>query len=111
MGKDNNFIEPLHLLAALLQQQGGSARPLLQKAGAALPALTAGVSAAIEALPKVSGTSGDIHVSNDLGRILNVSDKLAQQQGDAYISSELVLLAMLETKGSAGDLLKKHGAL
>ncbi|MAL94682.1 MAG: ATP-dependent chaperone ClpB [Haliea sp.] len=109
LGKDNNFIEPLHLLAALLQQQGGSARPLLQKAGAALPALTAGVSAAIEALPKVSGTSGDIHVSNDLGRILNVSDKLAQQQGDAYISSELVLLAMLETKGSAGDLLKKHG--
>ncbi|MAC35392.1 MAG: ATP-dependent chaperone ClpB [Haliea sp.] len=109
LGKDNNFIEPLHLLAALLQQQGGTARPLLQKAGAALPALTAGVSAAIEALPKVSGTSGDIHVSNDLGRILNVSDKLAQQQGDAYISSELVLLAMLETKGSAGDLLKKHG--
>ena len=109
LGKDNNFIEPVHLLAALLQQQGGTARPLLQKAGAALPALTAEVNAAVEALPKVSGTSGDIHVSNDLGRILNISDKLAQQQGDAYISSELVLLAMLETKGSAGDLLKKHG--
>ncbi|MFO7553031.1 MAG: ATP-dependent chaperone ClpB [Haliea sp.] len=109
LGKDNNFIEPVHLLAALLQQQGGSTRPLLQKAGADVAGLTAAVSKAVEALPTVSGSGGDVHMSNDLGRILNVSDKLAQKGGDAYISSELVLLAMLESKSSAGEMLKEHG--
>ena len=109
LGKDNNFIEPVHLLAALLQQQGGSTRPLLQKAGANVAGLTAAVSKAVEALPTVSGSAGDVHMSNDLGRILNVSDKLAQKGGDAYISSELVVLAMLESKSAAGELLKQHG--
>jgi ATP-dependent Clp protease ATP-binding subunit ClpB len=109
LGKDNNFIEPVHLLAALLQQQGGSTRPLLQKAGANVAGLTAAVVKAVEALPTVSGSAGDVHMSNDLGRILNVSDKLAQKGGDAYISSELVLLAMLESKSAAGELLKQHG--
>ncbi len=109
LGKDNNFIEPVHLLAALLQQQGGSTRPLLQKAGANVAGLIAAATKAVEALPTVSGNGGDVHMSNDLGRILNVSDKLAQKGGDAYISSELLLLAMLESKTSAGDLLKEHG--
>ncbi|MDO8864111.1 ATP-dependent chaperone ClpB [Haliea sp. E1-2-M8] len=109
LGKDNNFIEPVHLLAALLQQQGGSTRPLLQKTGANIAGLTAAVSKALEALPTVSGSGGDVHMSNDLGRILNVSDKLAQKGGDTYISSELVLLAMLESKSGAGELLKQHG--
>lgn len=109
LGKDNNFIESVHLLAALLQQQGGSTRPLLQKTGANVAGLTAAVTKAVEALPTVSGSSGDVHMSNDLGRILNVSDKLAQKGGDAYISSELVLLAMLESKSAAGELLKQHG--
>ncbi|MEQ9462110.1 MAG: ATP-dependent chaperone ClpB [Haliea sp.] len=109
LGKDNNFIEPVHLLAALLQQQGGSTRPLLQKAGANVAGLTGAADKAVEALPTVSGSGGDVHMSNDLGRILNVSDKLAQKGGDAYISSEVVLLAMLESKTSAGDLLKQHG--
>ena len=109
LGKDNNFIEPVHLLAALLQQQGGSTRPLLQKTGANVAGLTAAVVKAVEALPTVSGSAGDVHMSNDLGRILNVSDKLAQKGGDAYISSELVLLAMLESKSAAGELLKQHG--
>ena len=109
LGKDHNFIEPAHLLAALLEQQGGSVRPLLQKAGADIAGLGTAVAAAVDALPTVSGSSGDISISNDLGRVLNVTDKLAQQSGDAYISSELVLLAMLESKTSAGEVLKSHG--
>ncbi len=110
LGKDHNFIDPLHLLAALLQQQGGSTRPLLQRAGANVAGLSAAASKALEALPTVSGGGGDVHMSNDLGRILNVSDKLAQKGGDSYISSELVLLAMLESKTTAGQLLQQHGA-
>ena len=109
LGKDHNFIEPVHLLAALLQQQGGSTRPLLQKVGANVAGLAEGVSSAVEALPRVSGDAGDVHVSNDLTRILNVSDKLAQKGGDTYVSSELVLLALVENKGTAGELLKQHG--
>jgi ATP-dependent Clp protease ATP-binding subunit ClpB len=109
LGKDHNFIEPVHLLSALLAQAGGACRPLLQKAGADIAALVAQVEAAVEALPRVSGTGGEIHMSNDLGRILNLTDKLAQQGGDSYISSELVLLAMLESKTPAGELLKSAG--
>jgi ATP-dependent Clp protease ATP-binding subunit ClpB len=109
LGKDHNFIEPVHLLSALLDQSGGACRPLLQQAGADVAALSEGLAKAVEALPTVSGTGGDIHISNDLGRILNVTDKLAQQGGDTYISSELVLLAMLESKTSAGELLKSAG--
>jgi len=109
LGRDHNFIEPVHLLSALLDQQGGSTKPLLQKAGANIPGLELGAKSAIEALPTVSDTGGDIHMSNDLGRILNVTDKLAQQGGDTYISSELVLLAMLQSKTSAGELLKGSG--
>ncbi len=106
LGRDHNFIEPVHLLSALLEQKGGSTRPLLQKAGANVAGLVTGVKSAVEALPTVSGTGGDVHLSNDLGKILNVADKLAQQGGDTYISSELVLLAMLQSKTSAGQLLK-----
>jgi ATP-dependent Clp protease ATP-binding subunit ClpB len=109
LGKDHNFIEPVHLLSALLSQQGGSALPLLQRAGADINGLSARLQSAIDDLPQVSGTGGDIHMSNDLGRVLNLTDKLAQQAGDTYISSELVLRAMLEIKGSVGDLLKASG--
>ncbi len=109
LGKDHNFIEPQHLLSALLEQSGGAARPLLQKAGADIAGLRAGLQAAIDSLPTVSGTDGDVHMSQDLGRILNVTDKLAQKGGDTYISSELVLLAMLESKGTVGELLKSSG--
>ena len=110
LGKDHNFIEPVHLLSALLTQQGGSARPLLQKAGADTTALATSVSGAISALPTVSGTGGDVHISSELGRILNLGDKLAQQTGDTYISSELVLRAMLESSGAeVSKLLKQCG--
>jgi ATP-dependent Clp protease ATP-binding subunit ClpB len=110
LGQDHNFIEPVHLLSTLFDQSGGSVRPLLQKAGADLQGLPEAIQAAVKALPKVSGTAGDINVSNDLSRILNVSDKLAQQKGDAYVSSELVLLAMLESKTSVAKLLTDSGA-
>jgi ATP-dependent Clp protease ATP-binding subunit ClpB len=109
LGKDHNFIEPVHLLSALLEQRGGACKPLLQKAGADVPGLVVSAKSAVDALPTVSGTSGDVHMSNELGRILNVTDKLAQQGGDTYISSELVLLAMLESKTSAGELMKASG--
>ncbi|MEH6636835.1 MAG: ATP-dependent chaperone ClpB [Halioglobus sp.] len=109
LGKDHNFIEPVHLLSALLDQSGGACRPLLQKAGANLQGLAESVKSSIAALPTVSGTGGDVHMSSDLGRILNVTDKLAQQGGDTYISSELVLLAMLESKTPVGELLKANG--
>ncbi|MEQ8265247.1 ATP-dependent chaperone ClpB [Pseudohaliea sp.] len=109
LGRDNNFIEPLHLLAALLDQQGGSTRPLLQKAGADVARLKEAVQAGLAALPKVSGSGGDIHISNGLGRILNLTDKLAQQGGDAYISTELVLRAMLESDSDAGKMLRDAG--
>ncbi len=109
LGKDHNFIEPLHLLAALLEQQGGSARPLLQRAGADVARLRTEVQDALEALPKVSGTGGDVHLSQDLGRVLNLADKLAQQGGDSYISSELVLLAMLEGKHRSAGILADCG--
>lgn len=108
LGRDHNFIEPAHLLSALLEQSGGACSPLLQKAGANIAGLVAGTKAAIDALPTVSGTGGDIHLSNDLDRILNVTDQLAQQGGDTYISSELVLQAMLESKTSAGKLLQAN---
>lgn len=109
LGRDHSTIEPLHLLSALLDQAGGSARPLLQKAGANLSELAAAVKSSLAELPTVSGNNADISISPDLGRVLNLTDKLAQQGGDAYISSELVLRAMLESKGSAAALLQNSG--
>ncbi len=110
VGRDHNFIEPQHVLAALLQQPGGVTRPLLQKSGANPQLLEQSVEQALAALPQVSGTGGEVHLSNDCGRVLNLADKLAQQRDDAYISSELVLLALLQDKGVATDLLKAAGA-
>ncbi|MEW5838969.1 MAG: ATP-dependent chaperone ClpB [Pseudomonadota bacterium] len=111
IGRDHQFIEPAHLLAALLDQDGGSARPLLQFAEVNVNQLRTALNAALDAMPKVSGgAAGEVHVSNDLGRLLNVTDKLAQQRKDAYISSELFLLAAVEDKGATGELLRKAGA-
>ena len=103
VGRDHNFIEPVHLLEALLQQQGGVAKPLLSRAGANVAGLEQAVEQALAALPRVTGSAGDVHLSNDSGRVLNQADKLSQQRGDAYISSELVLLAMLSAGATAAD--------
>ena len=110
VGRDHNFIEPAHLLVALLDQQGGGARPLLAQAGVNVPVLRERLGEILERLPKVSGQAGNVSVGNDLSRLLNVTDKLAQQRGDAYIASELFLLAALEDGGDAGRALKAAGA-
>jgi ATP-dependent Clp protease ATP-binding subunit ClpB len=109
VGRDNQMIEPAHLLAALLDQQGGSLRPLFAKAGANAGKLKADLSALLDRLPKVEGTPGEVHVSQELSRLLNVTDKLAQQRGDQYISSELFALAALEDRGELGKILKGAG--
>ncbi|MCB1841806.1 MAG: AAA family ATPase, partial [Halioglobus sp.] len=109
LGKDHNFVEPVHLLSALLEQRGGSSRPLLQKAGCDVNSLAESVSKALAQLPTVTGSGGDIHLSNDLAKVLNLTDKLAQQGGDSYISSELVLLAMLQGASAIAQMLKAHG--
>ena len=109
VGRDNQMIEPAHLVAALLDQQGGTLRPLLAKGGANVAKLRADVNALLDRLPKVEGTPGEVHVSQDLLRLLNVTDKLAQQRGDQYISSELFALAAVEDKGELGKLLKAAG--
>ncbi|WP_149195530.1 ATP-dependent chaperone ClpB [Luteimonas suaedae] len=110
VGRDNNLIEPVHLLVALLDQSGGGTRPLLSQAGVNVPLLRERLGEILEKLPKVSGQAGNISVGNDLGRLLNVTDKLAQQRGDAYIASELFLLAALEDRGEAGRALQAAGA-
>jgi len=109
VGRDNQMIEPAHLMVSLLEQQGGSLRPLMSKAGVNVPKLKTELTALLERLPKVEGTPGEVHVSQDLSRMLNVTDKLAQQRGDQYISSELFALAALEDRGELGKVLKSHG--
>ena len=111
VGRDNQFIEPAHVLLALVDQQGGAVRPLLDKAGVNVDVLRSSLLKAIDGLPKVEGAPGEVHLSNDLGRLLNVTDKLAQQKGDQYISSELFVLAAAEDKGSIGKALKDAGGI
>ena len=111
VGRDHQYIEPLHLMAALLDQEGGSIRHLLDKSGVNVNLLRSHVGEALDRLPKVEGTPGEVHVSNELSRLFNVMDKLAQKRGDQYISSELFVLAVLEDKGQLGKLLREAGAV
>jgi len=110
VGHDNQFIEPIHVMTAMLDQQGGTVRPLLSNAGVNVNSLRSQLGQALEQLPQVQGMAGDVHISNDLGRLLNVTDKIAQQRKDQYISSELFVLAALEDRGRLGDILKSAGA-
>ena len=110
VGRDHTIIEPVHLLVALLDQSGGSTRPLLAQAGVNVPLLRERLGEALETLPKVSGQAGNVSVGNDLSRLLNVTDKLAQQRGDAFIASELFVLAALDDSGEVGRALKAAGA-
>ncbi len=111
VGRDHQFIEPGHVLLAMLDQQGGTVRPLLDKAGVNLNLLRSRLAQALDRLPKVEGAHGEVHFSNDLGRLLNITDKLAQQRGDQFISSELYVLAALEDKGELGRVLREAGAV
>ncbi|HEY6452559.1 MAG TPA: ATP-dependent chaperone ClpB [Steroidobacteraceae bacterium] len=110
VGRDHQFIEPAHLLLAMLDAQGGGVRPLLIKAGVDVARLRTQLNAILDGLAKVEGTAGDVQVSNDLGRLLNVTDRLAQKRGDQYISSELFVLAAFEDRGALGRALKDSRA-
>ncbi|MBS0211821.1 MAG: ATP-dependent chaperone ClpB [Proteobacteria bacterium] len=110
VGRDHNLIEPAHLLVALLDQQGGSTKPLLAQAGVDVATLRARLGEALDRLPTVAGQEGNVNVSNDLSRQLNLADKLAQQRGDGFIATELFVLAAAEDKGETGKLLRAAGA-
>ena len=109
-GRDQQLIEPAHVLLAMLEQQGGTVAPLVLKAGGNLNKLRTDLQALVEQLPTVQGgAAGDVHVSNDLQRLFNVADKLAQQRQDQFISSELLLLAGFEDRGRLARALKDAG--
>ncbi|MEW8625466.1 MAG: ATP-dependent chaperone ClpB [Candidatus Thiodiazotropha sp.] len=110
VGQDHQFIEPVHLMSAMLDQDGGTVRHLLTQSDVNVNQLRSSLSAATERLSRVEGAAGDLHISNDLGRLLNQTDKLAQQRNDQYISSELFVLAAVEDKGELGEMLRKAGA-
>ncbi|RJT40529.1 ATP-dependent chaperone ClpB [Rahnella woolbedingensis] len=110
LGRDNQFIEPVHLMSALLTQEGGTVRPLLTAAGVDTQKLRTDVDQALGRLPQVEGTGGDVQPSNELVRVLNLCDKLAQQRADTFISSELFVLAVMKDRGSLTDVLKACGA-
>ena len=110
VGRDHSQLEPVHLAQAMLEQQGGSVRPLLSAAGFDVPGLRNALRKALDDLPKIQNPTGDVHMSQELGRLLNLADKQAQKQGDKFISSEAVLLAALQDNNNAlGKLLKQFG--
>ncbi len=109
VGRDHQFIEPTHLMLALLNQEGGTVRLLLTEAGVDINQLRSGVGEAVDRLHRVEGNGGDVHLSNELIKIFNVTDKLAQQRQDKFVSSELFVLAALDSKGNLGELLRKAG--
>ncbi len=109
LGKDHQFIEPVHLMIALLDQEGGSIKPLLSQIGANTSALKSELTKELARIATVSGSGGDVQISSGLARLLNLTDKLAQKRNDQFISSELFLLAALEEKGFLQDLFNKSG--
>ncbi len=109
VGRSHQFIEPLHLMLALLEQDGGSARYLLAQSNVNVNRLRSTLGEALDRLSSVEGTQGEMHISNDLGKLLNVTDKLAQGRNDQFIASELFILAAINDKGSLGKLLRVAG--
>jgi len=110
VGRDHQFIEPAHLMTALLDQEGGTVRHLLTQADVNVNLFRSRLGELLDQMPQVEGAAGEVHVSNDLGRLLNITDKLAQDRKDSYISSELFILAALQDKGNVGKLLSQAGA-
>lgn len=109
LGRDNQFIEPIHLMSALLAQDAGTVSPLLTSIGINVNNLRNELNQALDRAPQVQGAGGDVQASNELGRVLNLCDKLAQKSDDKFISSELFILAALEERGQLSDILKKAG--
>ena len=110
VGRGHQFIEPLHLMLAMLDQDGGSVRHLLAQGDVNVNRLRSDLGEALDRLSQVEGNHGEIHLSNDLGKLLNVADKLAQERKDHYIASELFVLAAIDHKGSLGTILRNAGA-
>ncbi|WP_026376946.1 ATP-dependent chaperone ClpB [Aestuariibacter salexigens] len=110
LGRDHQFIEPVHLMSAMLNQQGGSVRPLFDAAGVNVNSLRSALAEAIERLPRVEGVGGDVQLGKDSVVLLNLCDKIAQKRKDEYITSEIFVLAAMEDKGKLGDILKQVGA-
>jgi ATP-dependent Clp protease ATP-binding subunit ClpB len=111
VGLDHQFIEPAHVMVAMLDQQGGSIRGLLMKSGVNVNLLRSQLGDALDRLPKVEGTGGEVHIGNDLSKLLNLTDKQAQQRDDQYISSELFLLAAMDDKSPLVKILEQAGAV
>ena len=109
VSRDHQFIEPLHLMTALLDQEGGSVRHLLVQSGANVNQLRTQLGSALEALPTIQGHEGDVHLSNDLGKLLNVTEKFAGERKDQFVSSEIFVVAAVDSKGKLGELLKAAG--
>jgi ATP-dependent Clp protease ATP-binding subunit ClpB len=109
VGNDNQYIEPVHLLTALVNQDDGGARSLLQRAGVNVGGLTNALKSALERLPKVSGHGGEVQVGREFMSVLNLADKEAQKRGDQFVSSEMILLALTDDKSEAGKLARENG--
>lgn len=109
VGNDNQYIEPVHVLLALINQDDGSSRSLLQRAGVNVAALTNALKAALERLPKVSGTDGQVQAGRELVGLLNLADKESQKRGDQFLASEMILLALSDDKSDAGKLARENG--
>lgn len=110
VGQDHAYIEPAHLLLALLQQEDGVTVSLLQRCGVNVVPLRDALKNSLQRLPKIEGTGGEVNVSRNLANILNLADREAQQRGDQFIASEMFLLVLLKDKGETGALLKEYGA-
>ena len=109
VGNDNQYIDPVHLLTALLQQNDGSTRSLLQRAGVNVNRLASSLKTAMDRLPKVTGTGGDVQIGRELVNVLNLADREAQKRNDQFIASEMILLALLDDKSEAGRLAREAG--
>ena len=109
IGGDQQFIEPQHLLLALINQEDGSTASLLARAGVTVPGLRSDLERALKNLPQVSGHGGDVSIGRDLGNLLNLTDKEAQKRGDQFIASEMFLLALSDDKNETGRIAKQHG--
>ncbi|PIV71475.1 MAG: type VI secretion system ATPase TssH, partial [Rhodocyclales bacterium CG17_big_fil_post_rev_8_21_14_2_50_68_7] len=109
VGRENGYIEPQHLAAALIDQSDGGSASLLERAGARVQALRAALEKSIGRLPRVEGTGGEVQIGRDLGNLLNIADREAQKRGDQFIASEMFLLAVADDKGETGRIVREHG--
>ncbi len=110
IGRDHQYIEPVHLAHSLLKQEGGTLPHILSSSGVNLNKLDTELNKLLSSMPTVSGSAGDVHVSRDLDRLLNMMDKIAQDRNDDYVASELFAVAALEDKGKLGDIFRQCGA-